>query len=228
MKKLLALCAATVLMIGSVSCASADVGAKLLFETVKFAAPGKATFGETVCLGDSLVFSIPEDWTRIPDEEVVEGAEFQYWGTDEDGTAVKFSGATIAHMFDDYHEVEESLEKQGSEYLSFTNIDVDIILTGDERIIGGMCLAADGRALCFLFELEGKSFSELDYSSKLLEDIMSIIFSIKATDSADLQHFDDLPEENEPESHEGGLPFPVYPTIAPPPAVESNPTEKPE
>ena len=102
------------------------------------------------------------------------------------------------------------------DYISFSHFGEDIILTGDDTVAAGMCLTANGKALCFVFDLKGKDLIEISYSDKLLGDMVAIIYSIETVNAGNLLHFDDCPpEENQEEDDFVGYPFPVYTTVAP-------------
>ncbi len=200
----------------TVACSSsyASEGTSFMWELLKSETASEFAYGETAVLGDALIFRVPSDWEQ---SEIADAEEtcFVYEGVDAEGRVIFFFGVqtdseTLGVHFSSYTDMKNKLIQAKSSFIISSLQGIDMIFTGDDEFMGGMCLSKDGVVSLFAFQSEDNKLSEIKESEKLCGDITAVLHSVTAMNSDTLMCFDDNiwdvneeAKEAEPEVSEG-------------------------
>ena len=189
------------MMSGSVS-ASASEGTGFMWELLKTEAPMNMEYGETVTLADTLEFSIPADWERSFEYDDEEMCSFLFKGEDAEGRNILFLGIEADSLdlgmeFSSYTDIKNKLVEAETSYILSSLNGIDMIFSGDDDFIVGMCLTQDGTFVAFGFGSDDYGLSEIRQSEKLKMDMTAILHSVQVSNADALMSFDaDIWEES--------------------------------
>ena len=142
--------------------------------------------GNILVVEDTLVFSIPKDWSIQRDEKRSEdGMSFHGIGRDEEGNMLCFYTMLLGN--DDDRFTFERLRNHFAREIGCRTEQIngiDTLLFSDMANLLAFCISPDGKALGFgCFSMGEAVF----HSEKLLGDMNSILYSVSLADGAEIQ-----------------------------------------
>ena len=180
-------CAVWFWMAGCQTPVLAVKGMDVILEMMQTEAGDPVAFGDSVTLGGTLTFSVPEDWACVPKDQLGQDMLFLYFSSDG-GITVNFAG-----MMMDREAVKELgirfvgdirtvLDETAADYSLLTFHGLELFFSGDDGAGGGFCLTEEGNLVCFTIVSETGDLSDVLRSDKLSGDIAAILHSMRLPD----------------------------------------------